>query len=191
MSRHTSTVLSMAAAFASAAAPGISKLAFCYFVSFLHELWRFFCCTSVGFALITVVSMLTKPAPVLPPPVPVRHGRSRFTLCLAHHALQIFSVRLSRLDCHTVLAYLYTDTHGSFQRDSAVLTLKGCHHTRSRPAMATGRPLVISLARYATPIRQYSVFPQSASCTLRQLTLPHGGCDPPPSLSGCFQPCGI
>ena len=27
--------------------------------------------------------------------------------------------------------------------------------------MATGRPLVISLARYATPIRQYSVSPQS------------------------------
>lgn len=27
--------------------------------------------------------------------------------------------------------------------------------------MATGRPLVISLARYATPIRQYSVFPLS------------------------------
>lgn len=27
--------------------------------------------------------------------------------------------------------------------------------------MATGRPLVISLARYATPIRQYSVFPPS------------------------------
>lgn len=49
----------------------------------------------------------------------------------------------------------------SFQRDSAFLTLKGCHYTRSRPAMATGRPLVISLARYATPIRQYSVFPQS------------------------------
>ena len=32
------------------------------------------------------------------------------------------------LNCHT--------TSGSFQRDSAVLTLKGCHSTRSRPAMA-------------------------------------------------------
>lgn len=59
----------------------------------------------------------------------------------------------SRLDCHA--------TTGSFQRDSAFLTLKGCHSTRSQPVMATGRPLVISLARYATPIRQYSVFPPS------------------------------
>ena len=61
----------------------------------------------------------------------------------------------SRLDCHT------STTAGSFQRDSAFLTLKGCHSTRSQPVMATGRPLVISLARYATPIRQYSVFPPS------------------------------
>lgn len=56
---------------------------------------------------------------------------------------------------------MISHSQGSFQRDSAFLTLKGCHYTRSRPAMATGRPLVISLARYATPIRQYSVFPQS------------------------------
>ena len=61
----------------------------------------------------------------------------------------------SRLDCHT------STNAGSFQRDSAFLTLKGCHSTRSQPVMATGRPLVISLARYATPIRQYSVFPPS------------------------------
>ena len=32
------------------------------------------------------------------------------------------------LNCHT--------TSGSFQRDSAVLTLKGCHSTRSQPVMA-------------------------------------------------------
>ena len=56
---------------------------------------------------------------------------------------------------------MISHSQGSFQRDSAFLTLKGCHYTRSRPAMATGRPLVISLARYATPIRQYSVSPQS------------------------------
>nr|DAL91094.1 MAG TPA: hypothetical protein [Caudoviricetes sp.] len=56
---------------------------------------------------------------------------------------------------------MISHSQGSFQRDSAFLTLKGCHYTRSRPAMATGRPLVISLARYATPIRQYSVFPLS------------------------------
>ena len=35
--------------------------------------------------------------------------------------------------------------------------------------MATGRPLVILLARFAAPIHQYSVFPQSAPCTLEQL----------------------
>ena len=57
----------------------------------------------------------------------------------------------------------------SFQRDSTVLTLKGCHSTRSQPVMATGRPLVISLARYATPIRQYSVSPQSAPWPLERL----------------------
>lgn len=51
---------------------------------------------------------------------------------------------------------------------SAHLTLKGCHSSRSRPAMATGRPLVISLARYAAPIRQYSVFPQSAPWPLER-----------------------
>lgn len=56
---------------------------------------------------------------------------------------------------------MISHSQGNFQRDSAFLTLKGCHYTRSRPAMATGRPLVISLARYATPIRQYSVSPPS------------------------------
>ena len=65
------------------------------------------------------------------------------------------------LNCHI--------TSGSFQRDSAVLTLKGCHSTRSQPVMATGRPLVISLARYAAPIRQYSVFPQSAPWPLERI----------------------
>ena len=69
----------------------------------------------------------------------------------------------SRLDCHA--------TTGSFQRDSAFLTLKGCHSARSRPAMATGRPLVISLVRYAAPIRQYSVFPQSAPWPLERSAL--------------------
>lgn len=37
--------------------------------------------------------------------------------------------------------------------------------------MATGRPLVISLARYAAPIRQYSVFPLSAPWPLEQLVM--------------------
>ena len=47
--------------------------------------------------------------------------------------------------------------------------LTGRHFTRSRPAMATGRPLVILLVRFAAQIHQYSVFPQSAPCTLEQL----------------------
>ena len=70
-----------------------------------------------------------------------------------------FPLRLSRPSLGGDI--MISHSQGSFQRDSAFLTLKGCHYTRSRPAMATGRPLVISLARYATPIRQYSVSPQS------------------------------
>ena len=70
-----------------------------------------------------------------------------------------FPLRLSHTYVRPVIPS--RDTTGSFQRDSAFLTLKGCHSTRSQPVMATGRPLVISLARYATPIRQYSVSPQS------------------------------
>lgn len=70
-----------------------------------------------------------------------------------------FPLRLSRPSLGGDI--MISHSQGSFQRDSAVLTLKGCHSTRSQPVMATGRPLVISLARYATPIRQYSVFPQS------------------------------
>lgn len=37
--------------------------------------------------------------------------------------------------------------------------------------MATGRPLLISLAKYAAPIRQYSVFPLSAPWPLEQIVM--------------------
>lgn len=77
---------------------------------------------------------------------------------------------------------MISHSQGNFQRDSAFLTLKGCHYTRSRPAMATGRPLVISLARYATPIRQYSVSPQSFAAWRAR---------PSAQFIGWFSACGI
>ncbi len=86
MSRHDLAAVPMAAVRSSAQALGVSKLAFCYLVPFLHELLGFFCCTSVCFALIAVVLVFTKPAPVLPPPVPVRHRRSWLALRLSHVA---------------------------------------------------------------------------------------------------------
>ena len=48
--------------------------------------------------------------------------------------------------------------------------------------MATGRPLVISLARYATPIRQYSVSPQSFAAWRAR---------PSAQFIGWFSACGI
>lgn len=70
----------------------------------------------------------------------------------------------NRLDCHTLRPELTYNSGWYAQQFSAGarLALMGCHFTRSRPVMATGRPLVILLARSAAPIHQYSVFPQSA-----------------------------
>ena len=59
-------------------------------ISLSLQIEELFGCASVGLALITIISILTKPASVLFPPVPVRHGRFWFTLCLTHHALQFF-----------------------------------------------------------------------------------------------------
>lgn len=64
--------------------------------------------------------------------------------------------------------------------------------------MAPGRSLVISLARRAAQIHQYSVFPPSAPCTSERFVKcpqrgkvsPHGGRDPPALIRGLMRSCG-
>ena len=94
----------------------------------------------------------------------------------------------SRLNCHA------RTNAGSFQRDSAARTLRIAILSWSQPVMAPGRSLVISLARRAAQIHQYSVFPPSAPCTSERFVKcpqrgkvsPHGGRDPPALIVGCI-----
>lgn len=62
------------------------KSAFGDFISLSFQLGKFFGRAPVSLALIAVVLVFTKPAPVLPPPVPVRHRRSWLALRLSHVA---------------------------------------------------------------------------------------------------------
>ena len=69
--------------------------------------------------LITIISVLAKPASILSPPVPVRHGRFWFTLCLTHYALQFFVRFPLRLPHHQSVSYMPFGgslSYGSFQR---------------------------------------------------------------------------
>ena len=61
-----------------------------------------------------------------------------------------------RLDCHTILAYPYTGTHGSFQRDSA-----GAGHSCRRFRLHDRRLASYSSQRLDAPAVWCSVFPPS------------------------------
>lgn len=110
------------------------KSAFGDFISLSFQLGKFFGRAPVSLALIAVVLVFAKPAPILPPPVPVWHRWPWFSLCFPHHALQIF-MRASRLIV-TPASYGYTIWYftrsgtGSFQRDSA--RWKSWHRHRFR-----------------------------------------------------------
>ena len=84
--------------------------------------------------MITIISIFAEPASILSPPVPIWHRRSWFTLCLSHHALQIFSGRFPlRLSHHQSVSYMPFGgslSYGSFQR-ALSFSLRCCATLRS------------------------------------------------------------
>ena len=113
--------------------------------------------------MITIISIFAEPASILFPPVPIWHRRSWFTLCLSHHALQIFSGRFP-LNCHTINQS--ATCHSAVHCPTAVFSGIAPKHTfsgsRSPVAVCQRAALLIGLPALLTAAQvSYRVLPAS------------------------------
>ena len=132
-----------------------------------------------------------------------RHDLAAVPMAAVRSSAQALGVyALISLDCHTILAYPYTGTQGSFQRVSALRSShlgcsvamplgqeRRCCLSSVSPVYFGAKHVVVWLAtvvRYDLPssvVLDFSPYIPG--------WLPHGGCDPPALISGLVRPCGI